>query len=51
MADSLPGTALRSAAWAAGAVAGTGAAALAYASLIERNLFGVREETLSVLPP
>ena len=51
MADSLPGTALRSAAWAAGAVAGTGAAALAYASLIERNLFGVREETLAVLPP
>lgn len=51
MADSFPGTALRSAAWAAGAVAGTGAAALAYASLIERNLFGVREETLAVLPP
>lgn len=35
----------------AGGTAGAGAAALAYASLIERNLFGVREETLPVLPP
>ena len=51
MADSSLGTALRSAAWTAGAAAGAGAAALAYASLIERNLFGVRTETLAVLPP
>ncbi|MCC9204011.1 metallophosphoesterase [Arthrobacter sp. zg-Y769] len=34
----------------AGGIAGTGAAALAYGSLIERNLFGVREETVRVLP-
>jgi predicted MPP superfamily phosphohydrolase len=51
VADSSLGTALRSAAWAAGAVAGAGTAALAYASLVERNLFGVRTETLAVLPP
>lgn len=51
MASSPLGTALRSAAWLAGGTAGAGAAALAYASLIERNLFGVREETLAVLPP
>ncbi|MFD1213500.1 metallophosphoesterase [Arthrobacter sp. GCM10027362] len=31
--------------------AAAGAAALAYGSLIERNLFGLREETLAVLPP
>nr|WP_231709919.1 metallophosphoesterase [Arthrobacter zhangbolii] len=34
----------------AGGVAGAGAAALAYGSLIERNLFGLREETVRVLP-
>ena len=44
------GSALRTAAWAAGGTAAAGAATLAYASLIERNLFGVREETLAVLP-
>ncbi|MBO0908558.1 metallophosphoesterase [Arthrobacter sunyaminii] len=44
-------SALRSAAWVAGGTAGAGAAALAYASLIERNLFGVREETVAILPP
>lgn len=51
MADSALGTALRSAAWIAGGTAGAGAAALGYAALIERNLFGVRTETLPVLPP
>lgn len=51
MSDTALGTALRSAAWTAGTAAGAGAAALAYASLIERNLFGVRTETLAVLPP
>ncbi|WP_354180153.1 metallophosphoesterase [Arthrobacter sp. UYP6] len=42
---------LRSAAWVAGGTVGAGAATLAYASLIERNLFGVREEAVAVLPP
>ncbi|MCQ1985767.1 metallophosphoesterase [Arthrobacter sp. zg-Y844] len=41
---------MRKAAWLAGGLAGTGAAAFAYGSLIERNLFGVREETVRVLP-
>ncbi|MCC9196986.1 metallophosphoesterase [Arthrobacter sp. zg-Y820] len=50
-ADSALGTALRSAAWIAGGTAAAGAAALGYASLIERNLFGVRTETVPVLPP
>lgn len=49
-APSLSST-LRTAAWVAGGTAGAGAAALAYASLIERNLFRVREETVAVLPP
>ena len=40
----------RKAAWLAGGLAGTGAAALAYGCLIERNLFGIREETVRVLP-
>lgn len=44
-------TALRSAGWIAGGLAGAGTAALAYAGLIERNMFGVRAETLAVLPP
>ncbi|MCC3268438.1 metallophosphoesterase [Arthrobacter gengyunqii] len=51
MAASSLNSALRSAAWIAGGTAGAGAAALAYASLIERNLFGVREETVAILPP
>ncbi|MGW9403506.1 metallophosphoesterase [Arthrobacter sp. NPDC055585] len=42
---------LRSAAWTAGSLAAAGAAAFAYGSLIERNLFGIRTETLAVLPP
>ena len=46
-----PRTILRTAARAAGTLAGVGAAAFAYGSLIERNLFGVREETVAVLPP
>ena len=40
----------RTAAWATGGVAAAGAAAFAYGSLIERNLFGIREETVPVLP-
>ena len=51
MAESALNPALRSAAWIAGGAAGAGAAALAYASLIERNLFGVREESVAILPP
>ena len=51
MADSSLSSALRTAAWVAGGTAGAGAATLAYASLIERNLFGVRTETVAVLPP
>ncbi|WP_146360689.1 metallophosphoesterase [Arthrobacter yangruifuii] len=50
MADSPLASAARKAAWLAGGIAGTGAAALAYGCLIERNLFGVREETVPVLP-
>ncbi|MBP3042525.1 metallophosphoesterase family protein [Arthrobacter jiangjiafuii] len=50
MADSSRGTALRSAGWVAAGLAGAGAATLGYAGLIERNLFGVRAETLAVLP-
>ena len=50
MADSTLTSVGRKAAWLAGGLAGTGAAALAYGSLIERNLFGVREETVRVLP-
>lgn len=36
---------------AAGLTAAAGAAVLAYASLIERSLFQLREETLAILPP
>ncbi|WP_370647213.1 metallophosphoesterase [Arthrobacter sp. zg-Y1116] len=50
MADSTLTSVVRKAAWLAGGLAGTGAAAFAYGSLIERNLFGVREETVRVLP-
>ena len=50
MADSALASAARKSAWLAGGVAGAGAAALAYGSLIERNLFGLREETVRVLP-
>ncbi|MCQ1999692.1 metallophosphoesterase [Arthrobacter zhaoxinii] len=50
MVDSPLASAGRKAAWLAGGIAGTGAAALAYGCLIERNLFGVREETVRVLP-
>ncbi|MCC3272478.1 metallophosphoesterase [Arthrobacter zhangbolii] len=50
MADSSLASAARTSAWLAGGVAGAGAAALAYGSLIERNLFGLREETVRVLP-
>lgn len=35
----------------AACAAAAGGAALAYGSLIERNLFGLREETLPILPP
>jgi len=35
----------------AGTVAATGAAAFAWGSLVERNLFGIRYEVLPVLPP
>jgi predicted MPP superfamily phosphohydrolase len=35
----------------AACAAAAGGAALAYGSLIERNLFGLREETLTILPP
>ncbi|CEA09098.1 phosphodiesterase YaeI [Arthrobacter saudimassiliensis] len=44
-------SATRTAAWTAGSLLGAGAAAFAYGSLIERNLFGVRSETVAVLPP
>ena len=50
MAESSVASAGRKAAWLAGGFAATGAAALAYGCLIERNLFGVREETVRVLP-
>ncbi|WP_370646368.1 metallophosphoesterase [Arthrobacter sp. zg-Y238] len=50
VADSTLSSVGRKAAWLAGGLAGTGAAAFAYGSLIERNLFGVREETVRVLP-
>jgi predicted MPP superfamily phosphohydrolase len=42
---------LAGAGWLAACAAAAGGAALAYGSLIERNLFGVREETVAVLPP
>jgi predicted MPP superfamily phosphohydrolase len=42
---------LRTAGRAALGVTAAGSAAFAYGSLIERNLFGVREETLAILPP
>ena len=51
VSDSRLTSAVRKTAWLAGGAAGAGAAALAYGSLIERNLFGVREETVRVLPP
>jgi predicted MPP superfamily phosphohydrolase len=35
----------------AGVVAGAGAAALAWGTLVERNLYGVRQERIAVLPP
>ena len=41
----------RSAAATVGGVAIAGAAAFAWGSLVERNLFGVRHEVLPVLPP
>ncbi|MBD8044560.1 metallophosphoesterase [Arthrobacter sp. Sa2BUA2] len=47
-ANTLP--ALKSAAWVAGSFAAAGAGAFAYGSLIERNLFGIRTETVPVLP-
>ena len=42
---------LRTAGRVALGVTAAGSAAFAYGSLIERNLFGVREETLAILPP
>jgi predicted MPP superfamily phosphohydrolase len=41
----------KSAGWAAGSVAMAGAGALAWGTLVERNLFGIRREVLPVLPP
>ena len=49
-ADNLRRTLVTAGRVALGAAA-AGSAVLAYGSLIERNLFGVREETLQVLPP
>lgn len=46
-----PRSIARNAAWTTGTILGTGLSALAYASLIERNLFGVRRETVRLLPP
>lgn len=37
--------------WAAGSVAAVGAGCLAYGSLIERNWFTLRRETVAILPP
>lgn len=44
-------TAARTALTTVGALAASGAAAVAYAGLIERNWFALREETVPVLPP
>jgi len=45
------GAIARTAAATVGGVAAAGAAAFAYGSLIERNLFGIRHEVIPVLPP
>ena len=50
MPDVSPGRIAHTAAWTAGTVFGAGLASLGYASLIERNWFGVRRETVQVLP-
>lgn len=41
----------KAAAWSLGTVAAAGATAFAWGSLVERNRFGIRHETLPVLPP
>lgn len=51
MPEVSPRSIAHTAAWTVGTVLGGGLTALAYASVIERNLFGIRRETVQVLPP
>lgn len=50
MTSSKSSSTLKSLGWAAGSLAATGGACLAYGSLIERNWFSIREESVAILP-